>query len=71
MRFRLALTRDQAVRMLVHDVRGRLVGVPVDEHRPAGAHVIEWSGRGVRAGVYFVTIESEEGSAVRRVVRLR
>jgi hypothetical protein len=71
MRFRLALTRDQAVRMLVHDVRGRLVEVPVDERRPAGAHTLEWSGRGVRAGVYFVSMESEEGSAVRRVVRLR
>lgn len=71
MRFRLALTRDQAVRMLVHDVRGRLVEVPVDERRPAGAHTVEWPGRGARAGVYFVTMESEEGSAVRRVVRLR
>jgi hypothetical protein len=70
-RFRLALTRDQAVRMLVHDVAGRLVEVPVDERRPAGAHVLEWSGRGARAGVYFVTMESEEGSAVRRIVRLR
>jgi hypothetical protein len=70
-RFRLDLTREQRVRLLVHDVSGRRVGVPLDAIRPAGSHVLEWAGDGNGAGIYFVTVTAEEGSAVRRVVRLR
>jgi hypothetical protein len=67
--FRLALTRAQHVRLSVHDVRGRLVAVPLDGERPAGAHRIAWDGAAA-AGVYYVRVESAEGTAVRRVVRL-
>ncbi len=74
-RIRYALPRDQHVRLAIMDVRGRVVAVLRDEDEAAGVHEVTWEGRSgggtAPAGIYFVSFQSEEWSAQRRIVRLR
>jgi hypothetical protein len=73
-RLRFALPRDQHVRLTVHDARGRIVSELVNGAQAAGIHMIEWDGRtavGVApAGMYFVSITTDEWSARSKIVRL-
>jgi subtilisin family serine protease len=72
-RFSIPARGDVALR--VYDVAGRLVRTLVDEPLDAGAHAIRWDGRTdpgkqAAAGVYFLRLETAEGTANRKVVRL-
>ncbi len=63
------------IRLLVHDVSGRLVRDLDDGLRSAGTHVVVWDGTdaaGSRpgAGVFFVTLDTPGVSHTRRVVLL-
>ena len=62
------------IRLRVVDVRGRLVRVLADGRHPAGPGSVVWDGRDqdgavVSSGVYFVRLETEQGSRSYRVVR--
>jgi len=74
-RIRYALPRDQHVRLAIMDVRGRVVAVLKNDDEVAGTHEVAWEGRTgggtAPAGIYFVSFQSEEWSAQRRIVRLR
>jgi hypothetical protein len=64
------------VQLRVFNVLGREVAWPVRGLQPGGPGTDHWAliddqGRQVPAGVYFVRLESERGSAVSRVVVLR
>ena len=54
--------------------RGRIVSDLVNGAQAAGIHVIEWDGRtaiGIApAGIYFVSITTDEWSARSKIVRL-
>ena len=63
------------VRVGVYDLAGRRVRALLDEIRPAGRHVLAWDGtddRGARtpAGSYFLRLESDATTMVRKLVRL-
>ena len=47
---RYALPEPGRVRLAIHDLRGRLVRVLVDESQPAGWHTVIWDGRDDRDG---------------------
>ncbi len=71
-----SLDRAQHIRITIYDVAGRVVTELLDATRPAGDHDLVWSGRGrdgrdVPAGVYFVRLQSEAGTASRKIVLLR
>jgi hypothetical protein len=68
-RLRFALPRDQHVHVTVHDARGRIVADLLNDAKPAGVYVLDWSGR-APAGMYFVSIATEEWTARRKIVRL-
>ena len=73
---RYHLARDADVELAVFDVRGRRVRVLIDDVRPGGEHVIEWSGtddagRRVAVGAYFVRLVSGDTVRSRRVVLVR
>ena len=64
------------VRILIHDVRGRLVRRLADGVLDAGRHELDWdgtdgAGRGVASGVYLLRLESAGRSAERRLVLAR
>ena len=74
-RIRFALPAAGRAAVRVFDVHGRLVRTLADGPFGAGRHELEWNGRdaagrNVRAGVFFVRLNSASGGAVRRVAKL-
>ena len=70
------LTRSGPVRVRVYDARGSLVRSLDDRVAQAGSHMIAWDGRSASgsaapSGVYWMRVDSPEGSAVRKVALLR
>jgi subtilisin family serine protease len=70
------LARSGSVRVRVFDARGALVKTVKDGSAPPGSHVVTWDGRGaagvpVASGVYWLQVDSSEGSAVRKIAYLR
>jgi hypothetical protein len=64
------------VRLVVHDVAGRVVARLLDTRRPAGRHEVVWGGRSgsgdrVAAGVYYLHFEADGFEGRRRVVLTR
>jgi hypothetical protein len=76
-RLELTLPREAEVRLVLHDVRGRLVRRVQDGGvLPAGTHRLAWDGRDeggrdVPPGVYFATVSAGGESAARRILRIR
>src|SRR5258706_3491808 len=70
------LKGEGPVRVRVFDARGALVRTLEDRVAPSGTHTISWDGRGAAgapsaAGIYWMRVDSPEGSAVRKVALLR
>ena len=73
---RFTLPSDQAVRLAVYDVSGRLVKTLIDEVRPAGDNAFRWdgtdkSGRAVASGTYFARLTSQGVNQVRPMALVR
>jgi hypothetical protein len=73
---RYALPREASVRLAIHDPSGRMVRRLVDGVMPAGAHQQAWdlrdgAGHAVGAGLYFIRLEAEGLSLVRRMTAIR
>jgi len=72
--FRTARAGPVAAR--VYDARGLLVRTLVRDARPAGEQTLRWDGRdasgaAAASGVYFIRVETAEGSSVRKLAYLR
>ena len=75
-RLRFTLAQGGWVKAQVVDAAGRRVALLADGPFTAGEHVLSWQGRDagsrtVASGVYWLRLESEEGSAVRRLLLLK
>ncbi|MBE0567097.1 MAG: right-handed parallel beta-helix repeat-containing protein [Krumholzibacteria bacterium] len=71
-----ALARSGRIRLAVHDARGRLVRVLVDEFRAAGPGSVDWDGRDDRGrhagtGVYFYRLVAPEVRLTGKMTLLR
>ncbi len=71
-----SLPRPGPVRLAVHDVRGRVVAVLASGDLPAGRHTARWDGRDLRgqpasSGVYFVRLQADGESRIRKIVLAR
>jgi len=74
----VAFTLDHGgpVRIVVHDVAGRVVRTVLDEVRPTGAYDVEWNGRDdtgqpVASGVYLVKLTTNGQTDTQRGVIVR
>ena len=70
------VAREGHVRLRVFDAAGRLVRTLVDGSRTAGYQDVPWTGEtedGLRAasGVYYLKLETAEGSRRRSIVLMR
>ena len=70
------LPRSMPCRLAIHDTRGRVVRVLVDRQQAAGEHQTTWRGRDSRgrsvpAGVYVARLETEGGTATRKLLLAR
>jgi hypothetical protein len=65
---RFALTHAQRARVLITDMAGRIV---LDERMSgsAGTNALLWNAKDAPSGVYFVKLETEEGTEVKKVIR--
>src|SRR5262249_38386790 len=72
---RYALARPGVVRVSVVDISGRRVANLFQGSQFAGPHAATWDGRedggAVSSGIYFVLVESENGTASRRIAVIR
>jgi hypothetical protein len=64
------------VSLRIYDASGRLVGILIDESKPAGRHTAEWSGKDlngspVASGVYFYMLKAGLFEETRKMVLLR
>ncbi|MBU1674718.1 T9SS type A sorting domain-containing protein, partial [bacterium] len=71
-----ALPRPGPVRLTVHDARGRVLATLVDGVKAAGTHEAAWEGRDktgkhVPSGTYFIHLETDDESSVRKTTLLR
>jgi len=60
------------VRLNIYDVSGRIVETVFNGHLEGGYHSVEWNpGSSVSSGVYFVRLDTEEGSVTSQAMVIR
>jgi hypothetical protein len=65
------LSRAGNVTVSVHDASGRQVTSLLRGETAAGAHLLDWNASRVPAGVYWINIQTPEGTAAKRLVHIR
>ncbi|MBD3222585.1 T9SS type A sorting domain-containing protein [bacterium] len=68
---RYDLPRTCAVRLVVHDVRGRLVATLVDEVQAAVHRSVRWDARGLASGTYVYSLAAGDFRQSRKLLLLR
>lgn len=66
-----ARTSCPHVRIEIYDLLGRLVSAPIDEDEHPGNHAIKWSARGLPSGSYYIRVNVDGSSAMRRTMLVR
>jgi TctA family transporter len=66
-----SVSRDQLVRLTVHDVLGREVATLVNERKPAGNYRVGFDARNLNSGVYFYKLRAGGFVRMRRKLLLR
>ena len=57
-KFRFSLPHQEKIKLIIYDVLGREVAMPVAGTFSAGVHEIKWSSRGLPSGVYFYVLRT-------------
>ncbi|MHC4496058.1 MAG: T9SS type A sorting domain-containing protein, partial [Planctomycetota bacterium] len=66
------LARGQHARIGVYNAAGQQVDVLVDAWRCAGAHLVQWNGRGRGSGTYFLRLRAADDFQItRKMVLIR
>ena len=73
---RYVIEKDATIRLLVFDVRGKMVRKLVDQLEAAGEHVVVWDGRDytgepLASGLYFYRLESGSFAEVRKMTLVK
>ena len=73
---RFSLSKSGPVTVRIHDVNGRLVRELVRAWLPAGQHSALWDGRAgsgatLVSGIYFASLQTSDGRAVRKLILAR
>lgn len=67
----ITVPREGRVCLRAFDVSGRLVETIADGYRTRGMHPITWSATKHPSGIYFLRLETADGSTVRKVAIVR
>jgi len=73
---RFSLDAEAPARLIVYDVKGRVLRTLVDERKSAGSHSVVWDGRDdaghrLTSGVYLYRLESGERMVTRKLMLLQ
>jgi M6 family metalloprotease-like protein len=66
-----SLPQAGEVKVVIYDLLGRVVDVPLDEFKEAGEHAVTWNAEDFTSGIYFYRLETSEGSYTRRMTLLK
>ncbi|MBD3169059.1 MAG: S8 family serine peptidase [candidate division Zixibacteria bacterium] len=71
-----SLPSDSKVKMVVYNLMGREVATLVDKHQKAGSHEVAWDGRNaggqkVASGIYFYKLDTDDQSAVKKMLLMK
>lgn len=58
-------------KIIIYDLLGRVVDVPMNEYKEAGNHSVIWKADNYTSGIYFYRLETAEGSYTRRMTLLK
>ena len=64
----LTLQTQATYQVAVNDVTGKLVSVIADKNLSVGQHQFELKAQSLQSGVYFVSVESERGRTVKKLL---
>jgi len=68
----ITLANEMSTQILVYDVQGRLVETLLNnDHMTAGSHIINWNAESFASGIYFVRIETPDGTDVRKAYLIK
>jgi hypothetical protein len=75
-RFTVDVPRGAVVDVTVYDILGRKITTLMSGQQGAGSHQMEWDGRdglgmSVPTGIYFVRMQSDNFSAVRKIMLMK
>jgi len=59
------------VKIVIYDLLGRIVDMPLNEFKPAGNHAVSWNGNEFTSGIYFYRLATASGSYNRRMTLLK
>jgi len=65
------LAADSYVKIMVYDIKGELLEVLVNEHKPAGYNEVEFNGSKYASGIYLCRIEVIDDSGIPRFMNMR
>jgi M6 family metalloprotease-like protein len=66
-----SLPRAGEVRIVIYDLLGRVVDIPLGGFKEAGNHSFTWNGDKYTSGIYFYRLVTMEGSYTRRMTLLK
>jgi len=68
---RYSLSVESKVSLNLYDISGRLVKTLVDEHKNPGNYQVTFSTKNLSAGIYFLSLETEEKRIIERVIVIK
>jgi CotH kinase protein/Lamin Tail Domain/Secretion system C-terminal sorting domain len=71
LRIRYSVPVTQLVRIEIHDVLGRKVGILEDGSVLAGTHIQSWEPDKLASGIYFIILKNNAGTVSKKVVHLK
>ena len=69
--FKYGLPKPSDVSLKIYNILGQEVATLVDEHQPAGYHLISWDATGHSSGFYFCQIQAGEFQEIRKMILLK
>ncbi len=68
----ISLPYEMSTQIKVYDVQGRLIETLVNnDHMTAGHHVVKWNAESFSSGIYFIRIQTQIGSDVRKAYLIK
>ncbi|MBC8401018.1 MAG: T9SS type A sorting domain-containing protein [Candidatus Marinimicrobia bacterium] len=68
---RFSLKLRQQIRLSIYSITGQLVYTILNKFMVDGHHIIEWNPVGISTGIYFIRLESENGTQVKKCLLLK
>ncbi|MBA4311903.1 MAG: hypothetical protein C0417_04660, partial [Chlorobiaceae bacterium] len=70
-RLQVAMPKSARLQVVVYNLLGQKVATLVDEAREAGYHAVEWDASSTASGVYFIRMNADAFSAVRKIMLMK